>query len=102
MAIKTDLVSDAIEIMNADFLPNILKRLDKEEQCGTATITINVVELDILRRLVSDRIGELHREWYNTTHDDSYDDMWQLAYSLAQTESHERQVQKLYAKLYEI
>jgi len=99
MNAQAQLIEDAITIMNADYLPTILKRLDKEERCGTVTITVNTFELEILKKLVSDRIGELHREWYDTVHDETYTDTWDMAYSLAQTEGHERQVQKLYGKL---
>ena len=96
---NTNLVFESIAMLNSNYLPHILSRLDKEDKCGTATITVNVFELDILKKLVSDRLGELHQEWYDTTHDETYTDKRELAYSLAQTEAHDRQVGKLLDKL---
>ena len=96
---NTNLVFESIALLNSNYLPHILSRLDKEEKCGTVTVNVNVFELDILKKLVSDRLGELHQEWYDTTHDETYTDKRELAYSLAQTEAHDRQVGKLLDKL---
>ena len=99
MTAATDTVSLAIDRMNKIYLPTIRKRLDHEDRCGSVTLTVNPTELRILKVLVTDRLHELRNDWYNTTHDKSYTDITELAYSLSLTEVSQRQIGKLLTKL---
>lgn len=89
-------VENAIETMNRNYLPAILKLLKKQDACSTVTVTVNTTEIKILKALVSNRIGELHREWYDATHDETETNAQDLAYELYRIEEHHRQVCKLY------
>ena len=92
------MVEEAIGIMNENYKPHMISRLEKEEHSTHYTVTLNDHELELLSKLVSGRIGECHNEWYDTTHDD-YKTAWDMAYQLSLTEGREMRLQKLYKKL---
>lgn len=93
------IAAEAIDLMNRTYLPHIKKLLDTEERCGHCTITLNRSELQILQLLVTNRLDEIHRDWYEKTHDDTYTDPQELAYVLSRTECSFRQLSKLYTLL---
>jgi len=93
-------VNKAIEMTQA---PMYRKAHDKvlaaEESRESLTITLNATELEILRMLVSSKIGKEHETWYNITHDSTIttDDM---AYELAGSILREDRLQRLLEKLH--
>ena len=92
-------VQNAIDKYHKLYGEGIKKYLDKAEAASdTMTITVNSTELAMLVKYVSNRIGQLHVEWFDATHDEqiSEDD---LAYNLAQIARKEEQVMRLYKKL---
>ena len=92
-------VENAISKYHKLYGEGIKRYLDKVNKASEAvTITINSTELEMLKKYVSNRIGQLHEDWYEATHDEaiSEDD---LAYDLSQIARHEEQVQALYRKL---
>lgn len=92
-------VYNAIEKMHRLYSDGIKRYLDKVDHCSdTVTITITTTELDMLKLFVSNRIGDRHNDWYEATHDEMIDEN-DLAYNLAQIETQEQQLHRLYAKL---
>ena len=92
-------VQNAIDKYHKLYGAGIKRYLDKVDAASDpVTITVNSAELAMLVKYVSNRIGELHVEWFDATHDEliSEDDM---AYNLAQIAQKEEQVMKLYNKL---
>lgn len=92
-------VQNAIDKYHKLYGAGIKKYLDKVDAASdTVTITVNSTELEMLVKYVSNRIGQLHVDWFDATHDEliSEDD---LAYNLSQIALKEEQVTKLYKKL---
>lgn len=94
-------VNDAIKLMNEKYLPGIVKLLEKEENAGSVTITVNRAELGLLKRLLKNAAHKTSNDWYETTHDETYDygDVLTLAYDLHNIETQERRYWKLFEKL---
>lgn len=94
-------VNDAIKLMNEKYLPGIVKLLEKEENAGSVTITVNRAELGLLKRLLKDKAHQTSHDWYETTHDETYDygDVLMLAHDLHNIETQERRYWKLFEKL---
>lgn len=76
------LVWAAIDIMHTRYTPGIRKNLARQDAAGTVTVTVNLEELALLKTLVSDKLGNLHSEWYDATHDETETDAEDLAYTL--------------------
>lgn len=92
-------VENAIRKYHDLYGKGIKRYLDKVEAASkTVTITINSAELEMLKMYVSNRIGQLHNDWYEATHDEAISEN-DLAYDLSQIALHEEQVQTLYTKL---
>lgn len=72
--------------------------LEMEEQREGATITINATELEMLKSMVTERIGREHETWYDITHDEviTTNDM---AYELAGSVLREDRLHRLLKKL---
>ena len=63
-------VEKAIELMHSRYQKNRDKIRAFEEKQDGITITVTSSELNLLRLLVSDRVGHEHNVWYETTHDE--------------------------------
>lgn len=100
MTLQSARYNEALERMHR---PVYMKAHDKvlsaEEARGSITITVNPKELELLKLLVSGKIGEEHEIWYAVSHDEAIrvDDM---AYELAESSLREDRLHRLMDKLY--
>ena len=93
-------VEEAINIMHSNHYKKAHDNvLALEELHDGATITINAKELELLKFLVTDRIGHEHEVWYEVTHDE-LQDVNSMAYELASCTLREDRLHRLLGKLY--
>lgn len=92
-------VQNAIDRLHTVYDPGIKEYLEKLDKIGEpVTITITANELRLLKNYVSNRLGELHNDWFEVTHDEQVDEC-DMAYELCRIKEKEEQVGRLYTKL---
>lgn len=101
MTQQTARYSEALELMHRPmYVKSRKKVLSAEESREKITITINPKELELLKSMVSDRIGAEHRTWYDISHDEA-STVNDMAYELAESALREDRLHRLYSKLCE-
>ena len=92
-------VEEAIQMAHAhNYQKAHDKTLTTEEESDGITITINYTELEMLRSLVSHKIGKEHEIWFAITHDEELP-VSDMAYELAGSILREDRLHRLLGKL---
>ncbi len=91
-------VEEAVNLLHTNYKKAHDSILAREEKTHQVTITVNSIELEMLRTMVTDMISKEHGTWFDVSNDESIN-VYDMAYEFAGSVLREDRLHRLYSKL---